>query len=110
MANVFVTLAKQHGFEPFITLAEFDKAAKVAKEIEPRMDAILSRGGVTGYIERAVKIPVVGIPITPFDVTIAINSVKNIAGEIAFLIFSKNYMEFQILRKSSVKKSMSIHF
>ncbi|MDF2565124.1 MAG: transcriptional regulator [Massilibacillus sp.] len=89
MANVFVNLAEKHGCKPFVTLAEFDKAAKIAKEIEPRMDAILSRGGVTGYIKRAVKIPVVGVPITPFDVTLAINSVKNIPGEIAFFNFEQ---------------------
>ncbi len=68
MTVIFKQLAKQEGFNPYITVATLSEAAAIAKKIEPQVDVILSRGGTAEYIKEAVEIPVVAVPVTPFDV------------------------------------------
>ncbi|SFL49314.1 sigma 54-interacting transcriptional regulator [Pelosinus propionicus] len=68
MATIFKHVAENTGFDPYITVATLREAAAIAKNIEPRIDVILSRGGTAEYIKEAVEIPVVAIPVTPFDV------------------------------------------
>jgi transcriptional regulator with PAS, ATPase and Fis domain len=89
MAKEFDSLAKQQGLTTYISFAALDEAVAVAKEIEPRMDAILSRGGTAEYIRRAVDIPVISIPITPFDVVRSIHSVSQQITEVAFFNFEQ---------------------
>jgi propionate catabolism operon transcriptional regulator len=68
MTVIFKQLAEQDGFNPYITVATLGEAAAIAKDIEPQVDVILSRGGTAEYIKEAVEIPVVAVPVTPFDV------------------------------------------
>lgn len=68
MTVIFKQLAEQEGFNPYITVATLSEAAAIAKKIEPQVDVILSRGGTAEYIKEAVEIPVVAVPVTPFDV------------------------------------------
>lgn len=68
MTVIFKQIAEQEGFNPYITVATLSEAAAIAKKIEPQVDVILSRGGTAEYIKEAVEIPVVAVPVTPFDV------------------------------------------
>jgi len=68
MTIIFKQLAEREGFNPYITVATLGEAARIAKDIEPQVDVILSRGGTAEYIKEVVEIPVVAIPVTPFDV------------------------------------------
>lgn len=70
--------------------ASFDDAVVAAKEIEPQVDAILSRGGTCEYIRKAVNIPVISIPISPFDLVQSILNLPIRDKEIAFLNFQRN--------------------
>ena len=70
--------------------ASFEKAAALAKEMEPKLDAILSRGGTAEYIQNAVNIPVIYIPITPFDIVKAIHQLPQETRQVAIIHFHKN--------------------
>ncbi|MDR3565500.1 MAG: sigma 54-interacting transcriptional regulator [Negativicutes bacterium] len=90
MAEVFSALAKQENLETYIAFAAFDEAVAIAKEIEPRIDAILSRGGTAEYIRQAVSVPVISVPITPFDAVKSIHSIKHLDKKIAFFNYRNN--------------------
>ena len=70
--------------------ASFDEAVTIAKQMEPEVDAILSRGGTADYIKRSVDIPVIFIPITPFDVIQVVHSIDRTVGEVALYHFKSN--------------------
>jgi len=89
MTKRFKDLAEQDGFAPYIAVATLVEAATIAKNIESQTDVILSRGGTADYIKDAVEIPVVAIPVTPFDVIRSIYGMKNSVKEIALF----NYKE-----------------
>lgn len=72
--------------------ASFEKAAEQAKKLQDNFDVILSRGGTAEYIKNAVDIPVLSIPITPFDVVKAIHKIPEGTKEIAFIHFKKNVL------------------
>ena len=65
--------------------ASFEEAAKTAREMEDELDIILSRGATAEYIRRAVHIPVLPIPITPFDVIKVIHSMNPVPDSIALI-------------------------
>jgi predicted Fe-Mo cluster-binding NifX family protein len=69
--------------------ASFKEAAALAGEIEDKPDIILSRGGTAQYIKDAVSIPVISIPITPFDLASSISSLPEKYKEIAFLNYHR---------------------
>lgn len=68
MADIFMNVAKEEGIEAYNVYESFEDAAMVARQMESRVDVILDRGGTAHYIQDAVDIPVIFIPITPFDV------------------------------------------
>ncbi|MDR1132124.1 MAG: sigma 54-interacting transcriptional regulator [Oscillospiraceae bacterium] len=70
--------------------ASFDEAVYEAKKKALRLDAILSRGGTADYIIRAVEIPVITIPITPFDLVRVIHTLDRNVREVAFIHYHKN--------------------
>lgn len=90
MAEVFAKLAKQENLETYVAFAAMDDAAATAREIEPRIDAILSRGGTAEYIRQAVAVPVISVPITPFDAVKSINSIIQQGKKIAFFNYGSN--------------------
>jgi transcriptional regulator with PAS, ATPase and Fis domain len=63
--------SKMEGVVAHNVHASFDEAVAAAKRIENETDVILSRGGTGEFIRRSVDIPVVLIPITPFDIVLA---------------------------------------
>ncbi|MCI2061542.1 MAG: sigma 54-interacting transcriptional regulator [Eubacteriaceae bacterium] len=91
MSKIFMKVTEKNGTDAVNIFASFDDAVKKAKEIEPKVDAILSRGSTAAHIQDAVDIPVIFIPITPFDVLKVVHSLPEEIKEIAFL----NYVRLQ---------------
>lgn len=77
--------------------ASFEEAARTAREMEDELDIILSRGGTAEYIRQAVHIPVLSIPITPFDVIKAIYSLNPIPQSLALIHYQKNIRDVQAI-------------
>ena len=78
--------------------ASFEKAAAVAKELENQVDIILTRGGTGHYIKQAASIPVISIPITPFDLMLSVSKLPPEIERVAFInyqraIFGTNQIE-----------------
>lgn len=90
MAKIFTRLAEQDGLKPFVGCATLSEAAAIAKRIESQTDVILSRGGTAEYIKAVVDVPVVSVPITPFDAARSVNSIKGRAKRIAFFNYKEN--------------------
>lgn len=90
MAKAFTRLADQEGLKPFVACAALSEAADIAKRMELQTDVILSRGGTAEYIKAAVDIPVVSVPITPFDAARSVYSIKDRAKQIAFFNYKEN--------------------
>lgn len=89
MARVFRNVAEKEGYNPLVFLATLGEAAEIAKKIEPQADVILSRGGTAEYIKDAVDIPLVSIPITPFDVMRSIYIMKGHIKEFALFTYQE---------------------
>lgn len=89
MTEIFTELAEKEGLKPDIAIATLDEAAAIAKDIEHQTDVILSRGGTAEYIKDAVEIPVVAIPVTPFDVIRSIYGIKNCVKELALFTYKE---------------------
>ena len=70
--------------------ASFEQAAELAHELEHKLDAIISRGSTAAYIQAAVDIPVISIPISPFDLTQSLHNLPQKDKEIAFFNYSRN--------------------
>lgn len=79
--------------------ASFESAANIAREMEDDLDVILSRGGTAEYIRKAVHIPVLSIPITPFDVIKALHSLSPLPEKVALIQYRKNVRDIQEIAK-----------
>ncbi len=110
MATVFARLAKQEGLRPYVAIATLGEAAGIAKKIEPNTDVILSRGGTADYIKAAVGVPVVSVPITPFDAARAVSSIKDRAGRIGFFNYKENMYGIRDIEKMFAVKLLEYTF
>lgn len=73
MANTLIALAKKQNVDIVNYYASFEEAVAVAKKCEGRVDGIISRGGTAAMIhENISSIPVVSVPISPFDLFLSI--------------------------------------
>jgi transcriptional regulator with PAS, ATPase and Fis domain len=79
--------------------ASFEEAIEIAKIIATDVDIILSRGGTAEYIRRNVDIPVVFIPITPFDVVMAMQKLDKNIREVALSYFSTEIFGINEIQK-----------
>lgn len=69
--------------------ASFEEAAAAAREIENRVDIILTRGGTGHYVKRAASIPVISIPISPFDLLLSVSKLPPEAERVAFINYQR---------------------
>lgn len=93
MAEIFLQLAaRRPQIQAVSEYASFERAVEIAKELERNgeADVILSRGGTAAQIKNAVSIPVVFIPITPFDVIKIIHHLDRGVKKVAFIHYMKN--------------------
>ncbi len=77
----------------------FEDAVEVARRIEGETDVILSRGGTAEFIRRNVQIPVVLIPITPFDIVMAMQRFEPGIRDIALSYFKAPIYGLQEIQK-----------
>ena len=89
LGDLFSTIADEKGICNFVKIASLNDAARIANELENKVDIFLSRGGTADYIKDAVHLPVVSIPVTSFDLMKAINKAKMISDEVAFITYQK---------------------
>lgn len=93
MAEIFLELTKTRAdLEAQSINASFERAVDIAKTLERdrEADIILSRGGTAAQIRNAVDIPVVSIPITPFDVIRIVHSLEPGTEKIALIHYMKH--------------------
>lgn len=98
MADIFLKLTEGYGnIEAKSTYASFERAVEIAKKMEENQEAdiIFSRGGTAAQIKNAVDIPVVFIPITPFDVIQIVHDLPEEEDHIAFIHYMKNVYGIQ---------------
>lgn len=98
MAEIFLRLAS--GRENVVARSEyasFERAVEIAKNLvrQGEVDVILSRGGTAAQIKNAVNVPVVFIPITPFDVIKIVHQLDKDVKETAFIHYMKNVYGIQ---------------
>jgi len=89
LAEIFKPIAIRQGLDPYIAFAEWKEAATLAKQIESTTDVFLSRGGAAIEIRKVTEVPVMAIPVTPFDVLKAITKVNYRDKKIAFFNFQQ---------------------
>ncbi len=96
--------------------ASFEEAAAEARRIEREVDVILTRGGTGHFVKMAASIPVVAIPITPFDLMLSISTLPAEIHRIAFCnyqraifgteqlesLFDKEILQYQFTNKANL--------
>lgn len=93
MAEIFLELTGQRpDLRAKSINASFERAVETAKTLvrDREADVILSRGGTAAQIRNAVDIPVVSIPITPFDVIRIVHSLDAGTEKIALIHYMKH--------------------
>lgn len=96
--------------------AYFNEAADVAKALGKSVDVIFTRGSTGKYVEQAACVPVIEIPISPFDLTSTVAKLPDETKEFAFFnyekivygisdieeIFSKKIYEYTFSNRSDI--------
>ena len=99
--------------------ASFEKAAAAAKEVESQVDIILTRGGTGQFVKEVASIPVISIPITPFDLTISVSKLAPEIERVAFVnhqraifgteqierLFHKRILQYQFTNKEELRQT-----
>ena len=99
--------------------ASFEQAVEAAKEVEGRVDIILTRGGTGEFIKQVASIPVLSIPITPFDLTISVSKLPPEIRRVAFInhqravfgteqieqLFHKQILQYQFTNKEELRQT-----
>ncbi len=102
MAEIFVDITKNRpDLEARSIYASFDRAAQIAGEMERsgEADVILSRGATAAQIQSAVDLPVIFIPITPFDVIQVVRRFDPSVRRIALIHYMKHVPGVQEIAK-----------
>lgn len=102
MADIFLQLtSEREDIEAISEYASFERAVEYAKGLEAgdKVDVILSRGGTAAMIQNAVDIPVVFIPIMPFDLICILHKLPKNIKEVAFIHYMKNVFGVQDIAK-----------
>lgn len=73
--------------------AQFEEAAAIAQSMEDEIDVILSRGGTGHFIMNAVSsIPVILIPISPFDLSISVSRLPADIKKVGFFNYARSIL------------------
>ncbi|MBQ6274598.1 MAG: sigma 54-interacting transcriptional regulator [Oscillospiraceae bacterium] len=73
--------------------ASFDDAVQEARRIADKVDIIISKGGTGKYIKDNVPIPVVLVPISPFDLLSTLRTLPEKSGKVAFVNYQRPIFE-----------------
>jgi len=102
MAEIFVDITKDRGdLEARSIYASFDRAAQIAREMERtgEVDVVLSRGATAAQIQSSVELPVIFIPITPFDVIQVVRKLGASVRRIALIHYMRHVPGVQEIAK-----------
>jgi len=104
---------KEYG-EIAVTTATLAKGAEEAKKLEENdTRIIISRGATGALVKDAVKIPVILVDLTCYDIIVSLYKAKRIGGKIALFIFSSHsyYHNLTEIRKIlGLKKELLIYY
>ncbi|MCL2368799.1 MAG: PrpR N-terminal domain-containing protein, partial [Oscillospiraceae bacterium] len=89
MAEIVKEVAKEKEVILYDEHISFNEAVIAANRLQHTVDAILTRGGTGDYVRRSVSIPVISIPITPFDLVLSIQKLAPTVKTIAFFNFQR---------------------
>lgn len=90
--------------------ASFDEAVAAAKKIENDVDIILTRGGTGHMIKQAMSIPVISVPITPFDLSVSVATLPEEVKRVGFINFQRPIYGVDKIEKLFGKKIFQYQF
>lgn len=90
MSQILQELAEGTNIRVLNIYASFDEAVVAAKKIENEVDVILTRGGTGHRIKESVSIPVISIPITPFDLMLSVSALPPHIKKVAFVNYQRS--------------------
>lgn len=99
MSHTLASLIENTNIELLDINASFEEAALAAKHLENKVDIILTRGGTGHYVKKATTIPVISIPITPFDLTVSISRLPANMKKIAFSNYHRAILGAEYIEK-----------
>ncbi len=89
MSRALAELIEGTNIQMLDIYASFEQAALMAQDIESKVDVILTRGGTGRFIKDVAAIPVISIPITPFDLMISVSRLGPEVKKIAFANYQR---------------------
>jgi len=89
MTKILLQLSEEEGVTIDNYYASFGEAVEIANRIKNDVDAIMTRGGTGQAIKDNVNLPIVSIPITPFDLFRSVERLPGTVKEIAFVNFDR---------------------
>lgn len=118
MNQILQELVEGTGIRVVNIYASFNDAVEEAKKIEDKVDVILTRGGTGHYIKKNVSVPVISIPITPFDLLLSVSLLPLHFKKIAFVnyqraifgveriaqLFGKEILQYSFLDKEDLRQ------
>lgn len=90
--------------------ASFDDAVTHAKKIEHEVDVILTRGGTGHYIKESVSVPVVSVPITPFDLLLSVSALSPQVRRVAFVNYQRPIFGVESIERLCGKEIIQYQF
>ena len=92
--------------------ASFEQAMTAAQEIENDVDVILTRGGTGHYVKQSVSIPVISVPISPFDILMTVLNMNDsgFVKKIAFVNYQREIMGMDQVEKICGKEIRQYQF
>ncbi len=110
MSHNLAELVQGTGIEVLDIYASFNDAVNEAIRLEHKVDAILTRGGTGHLVKSVVSIPVVSVPILPYDLAMTISSLPEKYKKIAFVNYKRELLEIQWLEKAFNKEIRQYQF
>jgi transcriptional regulator with PAS, ATPase and Fis domain len=110
MSQYLKEIAEESGIVLYNICATFHDAITTAIELEPEVDAVLSRGLTSALLRDAISVPVVSIPITPFDLCATLRKIPSEIDTIAFLNYERNLYGIEEIGRILSKNIVSYTF
>lgn len=94
-------------------ISSFNDAGIEAKKLEDKVDVIITRGSTIYHIKDSVSVPVISIPISPFDLMVSIQKLPKEIEKIAFFNYERNLYGIEeierLLSKSIVQYTFNTY-
>ena len=88
MGEIMSNAAQQRSdIELSVYVGNLDEGVNIAESIAEGFDGIVSRGGTAGLLRKIFPLPVIEIPILPYDILHALNLARSFSDNIAIIGF-----------------------